>query len=174
MIGRGCGMRPGFFFRQINEVMTTAFSTSSSNATLPTALRVTHDKLGVPRDIASFVLTLGSTANQNGTALFEGVTILFLAQFYGVELTLASQALVVLVSVLAGIGTAGVPGGSLPLMVPILQSVGVPGEGIGIILGVDRILDMSRTVLNVTGDVTAAVYVAHSEGRLPPIPETEG
>lgn len=161
------GMRPGFFFRQINEIITTAFSTSSSNATLPTALRVTQDKLGVPRDIASFVLTLGSTANQNGTALFEGVTILFLAQFYGVELSLGSQMLVVVVSVLAGIGTAGVPGGSLPLMVPILQSVGVPGEGIGIILGVDRILDMSRTVLNVTGDVTAAVYVAHSEGRLP-------
>lgn len=174
VIVRYCSMRPGFFFRQISEVMTTAFSTSSSNATLPTALRVTQEKLGVPRDIASFVLTLGSTANQNGTALFEGVTILFLAQFYGVELTLASQALVVLVSVLAGIGTAGVPGGSLPLMVPILQSVGVPGEGIGIILGVDRILDMSRTVLNVTGDVTAAVYVAHSEGRLPPTPETEG
>lgn len=170
IIVRSCGMRPGFFFRQINEVMTTAFSTSSSNATLPTALRVTQDKLGVPRDITSFVLTLGSTANQNGTALFEGVTILFLAQFYGVELTLASQVLVVVVSVLAGIGTAGVPGGSLPLMVPILQAVGVPGEGIGIILGVDRILDMSRTVLNVTGDVTAAVYVAHSEGRLPPTP----
>ena len=161
------GMRPGFFFRQISEVMTTAFSTSSSNATLPTALRVTQEKLGVPRDIASFVLTLGSTANQNGTALFEGVTILFLAQFYGVQLTIGSQILVVLVSVLAGIGTAGVPGGSLPLMVPILQSVGVPGEGIGIILGVDRLLDMSRTVLNVTGDITAAVYVAQSEGRLP-------
>jgi DAACS family dicarboxylate/amino acid:cation (Na+ or H+) symporter len=160
------GMRPSFFFRQISEVMTTAFSTSSSNATLPTALRVTQEKLGVPRDIASFVLTLGSTANQNGTALFEGVTILFLAQFYGVQLSLGSQALVVLVSVLAGIGTAGVPGGSLPLMVPILQSVGIPGEGIGIILGVDRLLDMSRTVLNVTGDITAAVYVAHSEGRL--------
>jgi DAACS family dicarboxylate/amino acid:cation (Na+ or H+) symporter len=160
------GMSPGFFFRQINEVMTTAFSTSSSNATLPTALRITQEKLGVPRDIASFVLTLGSTANQNGTALFEGVTILFLAQFYGVHLSLSAQAVVVLVSVLAGIGTAGVPGGSLPLMIPILQSVGVPGEGIGIILGVDRLLDMSRTVLNVTGDITAAVYVAHSEGRL--------
>lgn len=163
------GMSPRFFFRQINEVMTTAFSTSSSNATLPTALRVTQEKLGVPRDIASFVLTLGSSANQNGTALFEGVTILFLAQFYGVELTLGSQILVILFSVLAGIGTAGVPGGSLPMMVPILQAVGVPGEGIGVILGVDRILDMSRTVLNVTGDVTAAVVIAHSEGRLPAV-----
>ncbi len=160
------GMSPRFFFRQISEVMATAFSTSSSNATLPTALRVTQEKLGVPRDIASFVLTLGSSANQNGTALFEGVTILFLAQFYGVDLTFGSQVLVVLFSVLAGIGTAGVPGGSLPLMVPLLQSVGVPGEGIGVILGVDRILDMSRTVLNVTGDVTAAVVVANSEGRM--------
>ncbi len=162
------GMSPGFFFRQTTEVMATAFSTSSSNATLPTALRVTQEKLGVPRDIASFVLTLGSSANQNGTALFEGVTILFLAQFYGVDLTFGSQVLVILFSVLAGIGTAGVPGGSLPLMVPILQSVGVPGEGIGVIIGVDRILDMSRTVLNVTGDVTAAVVVANSEGRMPP------
>lgn len=160
------GMRPGVFFRQISEVMTTAFSTSSSNATLPTALRVTQEKLGVPREIAAFVLTIGSTANQNGTALFEGVTILFLAQFYGVDLGWGAQVFVVLASVLAGVGTAGVPGGSLPLMVPILQAVGVPGEGIGIILGVDRILDMSRTVLNVTGDITAAVYIAHSEGRL--------
>jgi DAACS family dicarboxylate/amino acid:cation (Na+ or H+) symporter len=161
------GASPAFFFRQISEVMVTAFSTSSSNATLPTALRVTQEKLGVPRDIASFVLTLGSTANQNGTALFEGVTILFLAQFYGVELTIGSQVLVVLFSVLAGVGTAGVPGGSLPLMVPLLQSVGVPGEGIGVILGVDRLLDMSRTVLNVVGDVTAAVVIANSEGRMP-------
>ena len=161
------GMSPRFFFRQINEVVTTAFSTSSSNATLPTALLVTQEKLGVPRDIAAFVLTLGSTANQNGTALFEGVTILFLAQFYGVDLSFGSQVLVVLFAVLAGIGTAGVPGGSLPMMVPILQSVGIPGEGIGVIIGVDRLLDMSRTVLNVTGDITAAVYVANSEGRLP-------
>lgn len=166
------GMSPWFFFRQISEVVVTAFSTSSSNATLPTALRVTQEQLHVPRDIASFVLTLGSTANQNGTALFEGVTILFLAQFYGVELTLGSQVLVVLFSVLAGVGTAGVPGGSLPLMVPLLQSVGVPGEGIGVILGVDRLLDMSRTVLNVVGDVTAAVVVANSEGRMPAQPSS--
>lgn len=161
------GMSPRFFFRQVDEVMATAFSTSSSNATLPTALRVTQEKLGVPRDIAAFVLTLGSSANQNGTALFEGVTILFLAQFYGVDLSFGSQVIVVLFSVLAGIGTAGVPGGSLPMMAPILMSVGIPGEGIGVILGVDRLLDMSRTVLNVIGDITAAVYVANSEGRLP-------
>lgn len=160
------GLSPRVFFRAIREVMVTAFSTSSSNATLPTAMRVSEERLGVPRDIGSFVLTLGSTANQNGTALFEGVTVLFLAQFFGVELSLGQQVMVVLMSVLAGVGTAGVPGGSLPLIMPVLVAVGVPGEGIGIILGVDRLLDMCRTVLNVTGDLTAATFVAHSEGRL--------
>ena len=146
--------------------MITAFSTSSSNATLPLALTVTERNLGVPREIATFVLTLGSTANQNGTALFEGVTVLFLAQFYGIDLSLQSQLMVVLMSILAGVGTAGVPGGSLPLIVPVLVTVGVPAEGIGIIFGVDRLLDMCRTVLNVTGDITAAVVVARSEGVL--------
>jgi DAACS family dicarboxylate/amino acid:cation (Na+ or H+) symporter len=110
------------------------------------------------------VLTLGSTANQNGTALFEGVTVLFLAQFFGVHLSVAQQFTVILAAVLAGIGTAGIPGGSLPVIVLVLQSVGVPGEGIGVILGIDRILDMSRTVVNVTGDITVAAYVAKSEG----------
>jgi DAACS family dicarboxylate/amino acid:cation (Na+ or H+) symporter len=155
---------PLTFFRKIREVMVTAFSTSSSNVTLPTAIRVTQDELGVPREIAGFVLTLGSTANQNGTALYEGITVLFLAQVFNIELTLAQQLTVVFLSVLAGIGTAGVPGGSLPLVVLVLQTVNVPAEGIAIILGVDRILDMSRTVLNVTGDITAAAYVARSEG----------
>ena len=110
------------------------------------------------------MLTLGSTANQNGTALYEGVTVLFLAQFFGVHLSITQQVTVVLAAVLAGIGTAGVPGGCLPVIVLVLQSVGVPGEAIGVIFGVDRILDMSRTVLNVTGDITAAMYVAKSEG----------
>ena len=120
------------------------------------------------------MLTLGSTANQNGTALYEGVTVLFLAQFFGVDLTLTQQATVVLTAVLAGIGTAGVPGGSLPVIVLVLQTVGVPGEAIGVILGVDRILDMSRTVLNVTGDITAAMYVAKSEGYdLEVVPDPE-
>jgi DAACS family dicarboxylate/amino acid:cation (Na+ or H+) symporter len=131
--------------------------------TLPTALRVTEENLGVPRKITNFVLTLGSTANQNGTALYEGVTVLFLAQFFGIDLTLTQQFTVVLASVLAGIGTAGVPGGSLPVIVLVLQSVGVPGEGIGVILGVDRFLDMCRTTLNVTGDITAAMWVAKKE-----------
>jgi DAACS family dicarboxylate/amino acid:cation (Na+ or H+) symporter len=158
------GVSPRWFFANIQEVMVTAFSTSSSNATLPTALRVTQERLKVPRHIASFVLTLGSTANQNGTALYEGVTVLFLAQFLGIDLTVSQQITVVLASVAAGIGTAGVPGGSLPLIVVVLQSVGVPGESIGIILGVDRLLDMARTVLNVTGDIAAATYVARAEG----------
>jgi len=160
------GISPRVFFARISEVMTTAFSTSSSAATLPTALRVSEQRLGVPREINSFVLTVGATANQNGTALFEGVTVLFLAQLFGVELGLAQQATVVLLSILAGVGTAGVPGGSLPLIVVVLQSVGVPGEGIAVILGVDRLLDMSRTVLNVTGDITAALFVTRVEGRL--------
>jgi DAACS family dicarboxylate/amino acid:cation (Na+ or H+) symporter len=160
------GISPRVFFARISEVMTTAFSTSSSAATLPTALRVAEQRLGIPREINSFVLTVGATANQNGTALFEGITVLFLAQLFGVELSVAQQATVVLLSILAGVGTAGVPGGSLPLIVVVLQSVGVPGEGIAVILGVDRLLDMSRTVLNVTGDITAALFVTRVEGRL--------
>ena len=158
-------MNPITFFRKIREIMVVAFSTSSSNATLPTALRVTEERLGVPRQISAFVLTLGSTGNQNGTALFEGVTVLFLAQFFGVDLGVGAQIQVVLMSILAGIGTAGVPGGSLPLIVLVLQSVGVPGEGIGVILGVDRLLDMCRTTVNVTGDVACAAYVTQSEGH---------
>jgi DAACS family dicarboxylate/amino acid:cation (Na+ or H+) symporter len=155
---------PRRFFGRIEDVMLTAFSTSSSNVTLPTALKASEQKLRIPPHISRFVLTLGSTANQNGTALFEGITVLFLAQFFGVDLTFTQQFTVILASVLAGIGTAGIPGGSLPVIVLVLQSVGVPGEGIGVILGVDRLLDMSRTVVNVTGDMTVAAYVAKSEG----------
>lgn len=154
---------PVEFFKQISEVMITAFSTSSSNATLPTTIRNSIDNLKIDKDIANFVLTVGSTANQNGTALYEGMTVLFLAQFYGIELTLVQQLLVVFLSILAGIGTAGVPGGSLPLVIMVLITVGIPAEGIGIILGVDRILDMSRTVVNVTGDVVLAGWIDTTE-----------
>ncbi|MGA9115529.1 MAG: dicarboxylate/amino acid:cation symporter [Bacteroidota bacterium] len=160
------GRRPLEFFRDIREVMLTAFSTSSSNATLPTSLRVTEGTLGIRPDVTKFVLTVGSTANQNGTALYEGVTVLFLAQFYGVDLSPVQQIVVVGLSILAGVGTAGVPGGSLPLVVIVLQTVGIPAEGIGIILGVDRILDMSRTVVNVTGDITLAAWVDAAERRV--------
>ncbi|MBX7167580.1 MAG: dicarboxylate/amino acid:cation symporter [Pirellulales bacterium] len=161
---------PRQFFREASDAMLTAFATSSSNATLPTALRVAQENLRIPPEIARFVLTVGSTANQNGTALYEGVVVLFLAQVFGVELTLPQQLTVVLMSVLAGVGTAGVPGGSLPLIVVVLRSIGVPGEGIAIILGVDRVLDMCRTVLNVTGDLTLAACVAAEEPEPEPAP----
>jgi DAACS family dicarboxylate/amino acid:cation (Na+ or H+) symporter len=147
--------------------MITAFSTSSSNATLPTALEVAEKNLKLPPHVSRFVLTIGSTANQNGTALFEGVTVLFLAQFYGVELSLANQVLVVAICVLGGIGTAGVPSGSIPVIAMILGLIHVPVEGIGIILGVDRFLDMCRTTLNVTGDLAAAVVVSRGEAAPP-------
>jgi DAACS family dicarboxylate/amino acid:cation (Na+ or H+) symporter len=152
------------FFRRIKTVMLTAFSTSSSNATLPTALRVSEENLGVPREINSFVLTVGATANQNGTALYEGVTVLFLAQLAGVDLTLGQQLMVVYLAILGGIGTAGVPSGSIPFIILVLATVGVNPALIAVILGVDRILDMCRTTLNVVGDLTAATYVARAEG----------
>lgn len=151
---------PLTFFRQTREASVMAFSTASSNATLPTALRVAETQLGLPRRIARFVLTIGATANQNGTAMFEGVTVLFLAQFFGVELSLVDQAFVMLICILAGIGTAGVPGGSLPVIALILVGVGVDPAGLGLILGVDRFLDMCRTVLNVIGDLVAAQTIA--------------
>ncbi|HSL53794.1 MAG TPA: dicarboxylate/amino acid:cation symporter [Pyrinomonadaceae bacterium] len=152
------------FFRRIKTVILTAFSTSSSNATLPTALRVSEQNLGVPQQINSFVLTVGATANQNGTALYEGVTVLFLAQLAGVDLTMGQQLMVVYLAILGGIGTAGIPSGSIPFIIGVLVTIGVNPALIAIILGVDRILDMCRTTLNVTGDLTAATYVARSEG----------
>ncbi len=157
-------MSPIDFFRRIKTVMLTAFSTSSSNATLPTTLRVTEENLGVPKEINSFVLTVGATANQNGTALYEGVTVLFLAQIAGVDLTLGQQLMVVYLAILGGIGTAGVPSGSIPFIIGVLVTIGVNPALIAIMLGVDRVLDMCRTTLNVAGDITAATYVARSEG----------
>jgi DAACS family dicarboxylate/amino acid:cation (Na+ or H+) symporter len=157
------GMSPRRFFRAIQDAMIVAFSTASSNATLPTALEVAERELRLPPHVSRFVLTVGSTANQNGTALYEGVTVLFLAQFYGIDLSLGQQVVVVAISILGGIGTAGVPGGSLPVVAMILGLVGVPAEGIGLILGVDRFLDMCRTTLNVTGDLAAAVVVSRGE-----------
>lgn len=151
---------PLAFFRETREASVMAFSTASSNATLPTALRVADEELKLPNRIARFVLTIGATANQNGTAMFEGVTVLFLAQFFHVELDLSQQLFVMVVCILAGIGTAGVPAGSLPVVALILGSVGVPPEGIGLIIGVDRFLDMCRTTLNVVGDLVAATVIS--------------
>lgn len=157
-------LSPIDFFRRIKTVILTAFSTSSSNATLPTALKISEENLGVPQEINSFVLTVGATANQNGTALYEGVTVLFLAQLAGVDLSLGQQLMVVYLAILGGIGTAGVPSGSIPFIIGVLVTIGVNPALIAIILGVDRILDMCRTTLNVVGDITAATYVARSEG----------
>ncbi len=166
LVGR---MSPWRFFRDVRLAMLTAFSTASSSATLPTALRVA-DELRLPRGMSRFVLTVGSTMNQHGTALYEGVTVLFLAQLAGVHLSLPQQATVMIVSVLAGIGTAGVPAGSLPVIAMILSMLGVPPEGLGLILGVDRLLDMCRTTLNVTGDLAVAVAMARGERELTPVP----
>ena len=157
------GKNPIQFFAQIREPMVVAFSTASSNATLPVSLRAAEDSLGLPRKIARFVLTIGATANQNGTALFEGVTVLFLAQFFAIDLPLGQQIIVMLVCILGGVGTAGVPAGSLPVIAMILVMVGVPPEGIGLVLGVDRFLDMCRTTLNVTGDLVIATLVSRDE-----------
>jgi Na+/H+-dicarboxylate symporter len=168
LLGRYSPIR---FFRDSQEAMLMAFSTASSNATLPTSLRVAEDRLGLPRRISRFVLTVGATANQNGTALFEGVTVLFLAQFFGVELGLVEQITVMFVCILGGIGTAGVPAGSLPVVALICAMVGVPPEGIGLILGVDRFLDMCRTTLNVTGDLVIAAVVSRGVPS-PQLPET--
>jgi DAACS family dicarboxylate/amino acid:cation (Na+ or H+) symporter len=155
---------PIAFFRETQEASVMAFATASSNATLPTALRVADERLKLPPRIARFVLTIGATANQNGTAMFEGVTVLFLAQFFGVELSLTQQLYVMVICILAGVGTAGVPAGSLPVIALILTAVGVPPQGIGLILGVDRFLDMCRTALNVVGDLVAATVISAQSG----------
>lgn len=159
------GQAPLAFFARTREVALYAFSTASSNATLPLSLRVAEHGLAIPGRIARFVLTVGATANQNGTALFEGVTVLFLAQAYGLDLSLTQQARVMVMSVVAGIGTAGVPGGSLPMVMVVAQSVGVPAEGIGLILGVDRFLDMCRSAVNVSGDLVIAALVTGRTGQ---------
>lgn len=156
-------MSPMAFFRAAQPAILTAFSTSSSSATLPTTLKVAEENLGVPRRVSRFVCTLGATANMNGTALFEGVTVLFLAQFFGVELGLAQQVTILVLCILGGIGAAGVPGGSLPVIAMILVMFGIPAEGIGLILGVDRFLDMCRTCVNVTGDLVGAVVIGQGE-----------
>lgn len=167
------GRNPLQFFKDVRDPMVVAFSTASSNATLPVALQAAETELKLPRKISRFVLTVGATANQNGTALFEGVTVLFLAQFFGIDLSLQQQIIVMLVCILGGIGTAGVPAGSLPVVAMILLMVGVPVEGIGLILGVDRFLDMCRTTLNVTGDLVIASVVSRGESDPVTAPEDE-
>jgi DAACS family dicarboxylate/amino acid:cation (Na+ or H+) symporter len=170
------GLSPTLFYSRIREALITAFSTSSSSATLPTSIACGERNLGLPSSIAGFIYPLGATLNMHGTALFEGVTVLFLAQVFGVDLGLGQMVVVMVMCVITAVGTAGVPGGSIPLLVGIMVMFGIPGEGIGIILGVDRILDMARTTLNIAGDHVTAVWVARSEGVWTPalVPVTAG
>jgi DAACS family dicarboxylate/amino acid:cation (Na+ or H+) symporter len=156
---------PVEFLRRAAPVMVTAFSTSSSSATLPTSIRVAETSLGVRPAIAGFVLPLGATMNMNGTALFEGAVVLFVAQVLGVHLSLADQLLTVGLCVVTSVGAAGVPGGSLPLLMVVMAQVGVPPDGIALVLGVDRLLDMGRTVVNVLGDLVCAACVETVDRR---------
>lgn len=160
------GMKSSTFLKGIREPQLIAFSTSSSSATLPVTIEACEEKLGVPKDIASFVLPLGATVNMNGTAMYQGISALFIAQVYGISLGLGDQLLIVLTATLAAIGTAGAPGVGILMLVLVLKQVGIPLEGISLILGVERILDMFRTTLNITGDASAAVVIAASEGEL--------
>lgn len=150
---------PMQFFRAIRTIMITAFSTSSSSATLPTSIQVSREELGVSASTAGFVLPMGATMNMSGTALYEGCVVLFIAQVYGVDLSLGQQVMLLLFAVISAVAVAGIPGGSLPLIVGLLVNFGIPAEGIALILGTDRILDMARTVLNVGADVVTACVV---------------
>ncbi len=152
------------FYSGCRTLLVTAFSTSSSNATMPTTIRTAVEEFGAPKEIAGFVIPLGATMNMNGTALFEGVSVLFLAQVSGVELGISQQLVVLAMAVLTAIGAAGVPGGSLPLLAVVLTQVGVPAEMMALILGVDRLVDMTRTVPNVTSDLVCSLWLARREG----------
>jgi Na+/H+-dicarboxylate symporter len=154
------------FFKGMRKAQTIAFSTSSSAATLPVTMECCNENLGVSKSITSFVLPLGATINMDGTALYQGVAAVFIAQVFGMDLNFMQQLTIVLTATLASIGTAPVPGVGIIMLIIVLKSVGIPEEGIGLILGIDRILDMSRTITNITGDAAVAVAVASSEGEI--------
>lgn len=160
----GAKRKPLEFFRTITPVLVTAFSTSSSNATLPASIATARESLGVRPSVAGFVLPLGATMNMSGTALYEGCVVLFVAQVFGVDLSFAQQVTLLALAVLSGVAVAGIPGGSLPLIAGLLMTFGIPPEGIGIVLGADRILDMARTVVNVGADLVTTVVI---EDRAP-------
>jgi len=160
------GLSPLAFLAKMREPLLVAFSTSSSGATLPVTLRTVEHKLGVPNNVASFAVPLGATINMDGTAIMQGVATVFIAQFYGIDLGLTALLTVVLTATLASIGTAAVPGVGLITLTLVLDQVGLPVEGIALIIGVDRLLDMLRTAVNVTGDATVATIVASSEKQL--------
>jgi len=163
LVGR---LNPAPFFRKLRDPMLVAFSTASSNATLPVTLRTAEDRLGVHNSIASFTIPLGATINMDGTAIMQGVATVFIAQAYGVPLTHTDLLMVVLTATLASIGTAGVPGVGLIMLAMVLRQVNLPVEGIGLIIGIDRLLDMARTAVNITGDAAVTCVIARGEGRL--------
>jgi len=163
--------KPLEYFRQIRPLLVTAFSTSSSSASLPASLALARDELKLAPSTAGFVLPLGATMNMSGTALFEGCVVLFVAQTFGVELSLSQQFVLMLLSVLSAVAVAGIPGGSLPLIAGLLATFGVPPEGIGIVLGVDRILDMLRTTVNVGSDIVSATVVDAQVRKGVPTPD---
>ncbi len=156
-------MNPGEFFKKVSPAMLVAFTTCSSSATLPVTMDVTEKELNVPKSISSFMLPLGATINMDGTALYQGICALFVAQIFGISLSFSQQLTIVLTATLASIGTAGVPGAGLIMLTMVLTSVGLPIEGIALIAGVDRILDMGRTCLNVTGDMVGALAIHRTE-----------
>ncbi len=160
------GLSPVIFLRKMREAQVFAFSTASSNATLPVTLRTTQEKLGVDRSVGSFTVPLGATINMDGTAVMQGVATVFIAQAFGVDLSAGDFLMVILTATLASIGTAGVPGVGLVMLAMVLNQVGLPVEGIALILGVDRLLDMVRTAVNITGDAAVTCIVAKSEGEL--------
>lgn len=155
------------FFRAIRPAQLLAFSTSSSSATLPVTMKQVEEELGVSEEVSSFVLPLGATVNMDGTSLYQGVAAVFIAQALGMELTLSQQLMIVLTATLASIGSAGVPGAGLIMLIIVLESIGVPAAGIALIIAPDRILDMFRTVVNITGDAVVCTVVASTEGELP-------
>lgn len=165
--------KPLEYFRQIRPLLVTAFSTSSSSASLPASLALARDELKLAPSTAGFVLPLGATMNMSGTALFEGCVVLFVAQTFGVELSLSQQFVLMLLSVLSAVAVAGIPGGSLPLIAGLLATFGVPPEGIGIVLGVDRVLDMLRTTVNVGSDIVSATVVDAQVRKALPIGDQE-
>ena len=159
-------INPFSFFDKVKSLMIFAFSTSSSNATIPVTLKTVIDNIGVNRKVASFTVPLGATINMDGTAIMQGVATVFIANAYSIDLLLTDYLMVILTATLASIGTAGVPGVGLIMLAMVLNQVGLPVEGIGLIIGVDRLLDMLRTVVNVTGDSAVSTIVANSENQL--------
>jgi Na+/H+-dicarboxylate symporter len=160
------GLSPIMLFRKMRDAALFAFSTSSSSATLPVTMETAKNKLGVGNSVSSFTLPLGATINMDGTAIMQGVATVFIAQVYGVDLTMSDYLMVILTATLASIGTAGVPGVGLIMLAMVLQQVNLPVEGIALIIGVDRLLDMTRTAVNITGDCMVSCIVAKSEGDL--------